>query len=119
MGLEKGPQIAEPGPFDGEAGRHGMTATLDEDAGIEGQAHRQAEIDAGDRAAGATRLPALLLEAQHDARQVEAVLEARGRKAENPRMPAFAGDDDDGTAAGRAESGIGLAQGVVKNAQFD
>ena len=56
--LEKGAPVAEPLARERDARRHRMSAALDRDARFDRRAHRPAEIDAHDRAAGAGRMPA-------------------------------------------------------------
>src|SRR5438309_528375 len=51
--FEIGTKRAQPVPSEGDAGRHGMAAALDEQAHAHGLAHGAAEIDARDRAPGA------------------------------------------------------------------
>src|SRR6185503_20878389 len=77
------------------------------------------QIDARDRTAGAARLEAVLVEAEHDARQVEPLLEARGGKTQYARMPALAGDDDGRARPPGAKSGLGLAQRLVEHGKLD
>ena len=49
--FKKRPQVAEPGGLHRQSGRHGMATALNQHAGINGGAHRAAEIDAGNGAA--------------------------------------------------------------------
>ena len=55
--LEEGAEIAEAFPGERHARRHRMAAALDQHARLDAGAHDAAEIDAGDRTAGAGRLP--------------------------------------------------------------
>src|SRR5690606_18764197 len=70
---------------------------LDEDALLHGGAHHAAEIEAADRAAGAGAL-AGGIEGDGEGGPAESVLEARGEQADDARMPALAGRQDDGGA---------------------
>ena len=73
--LEKGAQLAEPLAGERDARRHRMAAALDRQARLDRGAHRAAEIDAGDRAAGAGRMAAS--EREGEGRALEALLEPR------------------------------------------
>ena len=89
-----------------------MSPALDRDARLDRGAHRLAEIDAGDRAAGAARLPAD--ERQRESGAFEPLLEPRRDEADDARRPVLAGDDDRRAALVEAEReqrfGLGLRE---------
>ena len=81
-------------------------------------AHRAAEIDARDRAAGAGA-DAARLERDGEGRPSEPLLEARGDEADHAGMPAFGGGDDDGALLLDAERGHGLGLGLRHGGELD
>lgn len=73
--LEEGPEFAEIGAFHRQARGHGVTATLDQQAGIQSGADHPAHIETIDRSAGACTL-ARGIESDGKGRAAETVLEA-------------------------------------------
>jgi hypothetical protein len=70
-----------------------MAAALDQETFADGATHCAAEIDAGDRAAGAGADPARL-ERNREGRTPEPLLEPRRDQPDHAGMPAFGGGDD-------------------------
>ena len=75
---------------DREAGRHGVAAAVDQQAGLARGDHRRAEIDAAHRAARA--LAELAVEADDEGRPAVALDQPAGDDADHADMPALALD---------------------------
>src|ERR1700722_10780566 len=89
---EKAPPVAEPLGRERDARRHRMPPALDGDARFDRRAHRTAEIDAGDRAAGPRRMAAR--EGEREGRTLEPLLEPRRQQAYDAGRPPFSRNDD-------------------------
>ena len=105
--LEIGAEGAERVLAQRDAGRHGVAAALDQQPVAHGLAHRAAEIDARDRAAGAGA-DAAGLERDRESGPAEPLLQPRGDQADHAGMPALGGGDDDRALLFDAERGHGL-----------
>ena len=77
-----------------DAGRHGMAAALQRDAGLDGGAHGAAESAPATERAEPTRLPSPF-GGEREGRPVEALLQPRRDKPDDARMPIRRGRDDD------------------------
>ena len=116
--FEKGAQRRERVLAQRHARGHGVTAALGEQAFGDGAAHRAADIDAEDRAAGAGA-DAAGLKRDRESRPAEFFLQPRGDEADNARMPALGGGDHDRAALLQAERGHRLGLGLRHGLDFD
>ena len=96
-----------------------MASTLGDNAGIKGRTDRRPEIDSGHRATGARGSKSVTRIAERKAWEMEALLEPRGNKAEDARMPVLSCHDDHWPLSLAAQGGFGFRGGVVNNPHFD
>ena len=87
-------EAVEIGGRERDAGRHGMAAALQRDAGLDGGAHGAADVGAGDGARRADEI-AVAVGGEREGRPVEALLQPRRDKPDDSRMPIRRGRDDD------------------------
>ena len=102
----------------GDAGRHGVAAALDEQTRGDGMAHRAADIDAGDRASRAGA-DAARLQRNRESGPAIALLQPRGDEADDARMPALPRRDDNGALLFDAERGHRLGLGLRERRLLD
>ena len=95
MLLEEGAKLAEPRPLDGDPGRHGMSAALDQQAAVDRLAHHAPKVEAGDGAAGAGA-DAGRVEGDGEGRPPRMVLQPRRKQADDARMPFVVRGDEHG-----------------------
>ena len=94
-----------------------MAAALDRDARFDRRAHRPAEIDARDRAAGAGRIAPG--EAQREGRALEPLLEPRREQADDARRPGRARHHDRGASFLQAQREQSLRLGLRQRLDLD
>ena len=94
-----------------------MAAALDQQALVHGGAHGVAEIDAGDRAAGAGA--AVAEHGDGEGRAAEALLQPRGDQTDHARMPAVLGSDHHRAALLQPERGERFGFGLGKRRLLD
>ena len=115
--LEEGAPFAQPRLSMRHARRHRVAAALDEQPRLDRGAHRLAEIDAGDRAAGPDRMSAG--EGQREGRAVEPLLEPRGENADDARRPVLARHHHRRAPLVEAERGQRLGLGLRQRGDLD
>ena len=112
---KKARKRAELVALDRDAGRHRMAAALD-DQPLRGRlAHQPAEIEAGDRAAGAGA-DAVRVEGDGEGRAARMFLQPRGEQADDAGMPVLAGGHDDRRTSAAGKLGIGLGARLGQHA---
>ncbi len=117
-GFKKCAQLRERAFAQGDAGRHGVAAALEQKPFGHGAAHRAADIDAGDGAARAGA-DAAGLERDGKSGTAEFLLQSSRNDADDSGMPAFGGGHDDGALFLKTQRRTGLGFGLRQSSLFD
>ncbi len=118
FGIEKKAQRLQVLDPDGKPRRHGVAAALLDQAHVQGLAHRAAEINAADGAAGTRGHARRPVECQGEGGKRKGFLEACCRKANDTWMPGVGGHDDCCALAFLAKACLGLRLGILDGAHF-
>jgi len=119
LGVARRPELEQRvvlAPLELEACRHGVTAAFDEKSFMHGSPHHGAKVDRGDRAGRACR-ETVGIERSDEGRKAEALGDAAGDQSEQPLVPAFGAEPEEGTP--RIERALGSHKGFRQHALLD